>query len=200
MSCLQDFQASKCITMPSSCLDKSESLGFLLRYIHRNPLRAGMVETLNEYAWSSHHGYLSLAKNWNWLHKDFILSMLAYDQKKRKQAYLRFMAKDDSDELLDLFEQKKWPSLLGSENFISWVKETFFEKKKHRQVPESVQLAPDQEKIKREVCRAYGITGYSPAGSAVERIKKKLSKDRKLLKRIEKIKQFLFAEKGQNET
>ena len=129
----------------------------LVRYIHRNPLRAGMVETLDEYAWSSHHGYLSLAKNWKWLHKDFILSMPASDQKKRRQAYLRFMAKDDSEELLDLFEQKKWPSLLGSENFISWVKETFFEKKKHRQVPESVQLAPDPGKIKREVCRAYGV-------------------------------------------
>ena len=91
----------------------------LVRYIHRNPLRAGMVETLDEYAWSSHHGYLSWAKNWKWLHKDFILSMPASDQKKRRQAYLRFMAKDDSEELLDLLEQKKWPSLLGSENFIS---------------------------------------------------------------------------------
>ena len=67
------------------------------------------------------------------------------------------MAKDDFDELLNLFEQKKWPSLLGSENLISWVKETFFEKKKHRQVPESVQLAPDLGKIKREVCRVYGV-------------------------------------------
>ena len=101
----------------------------LVRYIHRNPLRAGMVETLDEYAWSSHHGYLSLAKNWNWLHKDFILSMPASDQKKRRQAYLRFMAKDDSDELLDLFEQKKWPSLLGSENFISWIKGLFLKRK-----------------------------------------------------------------------
>ena len=51
-----------------------------------------------------------------------------------------------------------------------------------------------------ELGHAYGMTGYSPAGSAVERVKKKLSKDRKLLKRIEKIKQFLFTEKGQNET
>ena len=213
----------------------------LVRYIHRNPLRAEMVETLYEYAWSSHRGYLSSVKNWNWLHKDFILSMLASDKKKRRQAYLRFMAKNDSDELLDLFEQKKLPSLLGSENFISWVKETFFEKKKHRQVPESVQLAPDLGKIKREVCRvygveekdlltaqrgksneprnvaiylcrvlrndtllelghAYGMTGYSPAGSAVERVRKKLPKDKKLLKRIENIKQSLFSEKGQDET
>jgi len=42
--------------------------------------------------------------------------------------------------------------------------------------------------------------GYSPAGSAVERVRKKLPKDKKLLKRIEKIKQSLFSEKGQDET
>ena len=27
----------------------------LVRYIHRNPVRAGMVEKLSEYLWSSHH-------------------------------------------------------------------------------------------------------------------------------------------------
>ena len=41
-----------------------------------------MVETLDEYAWSSHRGYLSSVKNWKWLHKDFILSMLASDKKR----------------------------------------------------------------------------------------------------------------------
>ena len=51
-----------------------------------------------------------------------------------------------------------------------------------------------------ELGHAYGMTGYSPSGSAVERVKKKLSRDRKLLKSIEKIKQSLFAEKGQDET
>ena len=213
----------------------------LVRYIHRNPLRAGMVKNLDEYAWSSHHGYLSRAKNWAWLHKDFILAILAADKKKRRQAYLRFMEQDDSDELLDIFERKKWPSLLGSENFISWIKETFFEKKKHRQVPEFVQLVPDLLEIKREVCQAYGvvekdlltvqrgksneprnvaiylsrvlrndtlmelgqefgISGYSPAGSAVERVKKKLATDRKLQQKIEKIKQSLLVPKGKNTT
>ena len=46
---------------------------------------------------------------------------------------------------------------MGSENFISWVKGTFFEEKKHRQIPQSPQLAPELEQIKREVCRTYGV-------------------------------------------
>jgi len=204
----------------------------LVRYIHRNPVRAGMVETPAGYVWSSHAGYLSAAKKWNWLHKDFILTMLAADKKKHRQAYLQFMGQNESDELLDLFERKKWPSLLGSENFLSWIKETFFEQKKHRQVPESALLAPDLQEIRKAVCRVYGVvekdlltaqrgksneprnvaiylcrilrndtlmelgkefgmSGYSPAGSAVERVKKKLTTDKKLQKKIEKIQQVL---------
>ena len=212
----------------------------LMRYIHRNPLRAGMVKTLADYPWSSHHGYISSSKNWNWLHKDFILSMLSEKRPSRK-AYLQFVAREDSEELQSLSAKKKWPSMLGSEGFISWVKETFFQEKRHRQVPESNKLAPDREQIKREVCQAYGVeekdlltvqrgknneprnvaiylcrvlrndtlidlghafgmTGYSPAGSAVERVKKKLKKDKKLQNQIKKINHSLYPNKGQDET
>ena len=217
----------------SILVDEDSYLLELVRYIHRNPLRAGMVKTIDEYSWSSHPGYLSRAKKWDWLHKDIILAMLTPDKKKSKLAYLRFMSQDDTDELLDLFERKKWPSLLGGEDFISWVKETFFEKKKHRQIPESVQLAPEQEDIIREVCRSYdikkpvlfvaqrgksneprnvaiylcrvlrndtlmelgqsfGMSGYSPAGSAVARVTNKLVKDKRLQKRLGLIKQTLL--------
>ncbi|MEA3469107.1 MAG: transposase [Thermodesulfobacteriota bacterium] len=34
----------------------------LVRYIHCNPVRAGMVDNPDQYLWSSHHGYLSSAK------------------------------------------------------------------------------------------------------------------------------------------
>jgi len=40
----------------------------VMRYIHRNPLKAGLVKNLNEFSWSSHKAYLSKAKKWSWLH------------------------------------------------------------------------------------------------------------------------------------
>jgi putative transposase len=40
----------------------------LVRYIHRNPLKAGLVKRLDQYVWSSHKGYLSKIKKWNWLY------------------------------------------------------------------------------------------------------------------------------------
>jgi REP element-mobilizing transposase RayT len=35
----------------------------LSRYIHRNPLEAGMVETLDDYPWSSYQHYISTDLN-----------------------------------------------------------------------------------------------------------------------------------------
>lgn len=43
----------------SIVVDKENYLLQLIRYIHLNPLRAGMVERLEDYRWSSHQTYLS---------------------------------------------------------------------------------------------------------------------------------------------
>jgi putative transposase len=37
----------------------------VLKYIHRNPLRAGVVQNLEAYEWSSHRGYLSPGRRWD---------------------------------------------------------------------------------------------------------------------------------------
>ena len=42
----------------------------LVRYIHRNPLEAGIVDDINKYQWSTHKAYLSSAEKWKWLHKE----------------------------------------------------------------------------------------------------------------------------------
>ena len=46
----------------SILVEADEYLLELLRYIHKNPLRAGLSKDLNDYEWSSHNGYLSKAK------------------------------------------------------------------------------------------------------------------------------------------
>ena len=54
----------------SILLDSDNYLTVLVRYIHRNPLRAGMVARLEDYVWTSHNGYLSKSSKWNWLNKE----------------------------------------------------------------------------------------------------------------------------------
>ena len=139
-------------------VDADSYLLQLVRYIHRNPVRAGIVTELSSYEWCSHRGYLSKSKKWDWLHKVFVLSMLSEDTRKQHRLYREFVAQEDSEEISRVFERKKLPSILGSEDFIDRVRSQFFERKKHREVPESKILAPNKEEIKELVCHIYGVS------------------------------------------
>jgi hypothetical protein len=50
-------------------IDADSYLLEVLRYIHRNPLRATVATTLGDYPWSSHKGYVCGARKWDWLYR-----------------------------------------------------------------------------------------------------------------------------------
>lgn len=129
----------------------------LVRYIHRNPLRAALAESLAQYPWMSHHGYLSQTKDWGWLDKDFVLSMLSDDRDKALKAYKEFVSKEDSEEIQKIFLKEKLPSILGTKDFVMRAK------KKHgfgifvREVPDSRIFAPTFREIASIVSGAYSV-------------------------------------------
>ena len=84
----------------------------LVRYIHKNPVRVGNMRNAEQYAWSSHRAYLSKAKKWEWLHKQFILSMLAENSKRRLQLYRSYMAEDEDKTFLDQMSLKLFKAIL----------------------------------------------------------------------------------------
>ena len=216
----------------SILVDADSYLLELVRYIHRNPLEAGLVKELHRYAWSSHKGYLSDAKKWNWLHKSFILSLFARDKRERINTYKRFILTESPEQINRIFSQSKFPSILGSENFINMAKEKFFRRKRHDEILESRSLAPGPEKIKKAICKAYGIeenlllssrrgvlneprnvaiflfrrllgekleeigrqfgiAKYSSVSSAIEKMKRDISVDRRLKARVKDIEMTL---------
>ncbi len=129
----------------------------LVRYIHRNPVRAKIVAKPEDYQWSSHKGYLSGTKKWDWLHKSVILSMLATDPGSQARTYRAFMGEAEDQALLQTLDLKKWPAILGDKKFIEQLKEKFFEEKQHADIPDSKRLAPEIAQIKQVVCKAYNI-------------------------------------------
>ncbi len=129
----------------------------LVRYIHRNPLKAGIVEDMKAYPWSSHNAYLSVAKKWDWLHKGFILSLLADDKKSQISVYRRFVSVDDDKKLEAVMARKKWPSLLGPQDFIDWVKTTYRDLKGSDEMPQIKELYLDSEIIISSVCDYYEV-------------------------------------------
>ena len=127
----------------------------LLRYIHRNPVRAGICQAVEDYRWSSHRGYLSAAKKWDWLGKQALLGMFSVKPGTAKKQYLAFVHKEDSLIITEFFEKKNLPPLLGSQDFIEWVKAKYYQLKKHHEIPQSHQLAPTIAEIKQAVIQSH---------------------------------------------
>jgi REP element-mobilizing transposase RayT len=130
----------------------------LVRYIHKNPVKAGLVNDMADYDWSSYNGYLSSAKKWEWLYKDYIFSMITPQKQGRLKSFIEFMLEDDSEKVTRLFTSTKLPSFFGPDRFITEIKEKYYTKKKNYEIPESKRLAPTSETILSAVCDHYGVS------------------------------------------
>jgi len=71
-------------------VDADSYLIELIRYIHLNPVRAGMVDTPDAYQWSGHRAYLGLTTT-PWLTTDFSLSLFNREQSVARDAYRQFV-------------------------------------------------------------------------------------------------------------
>jgi putative transposase len=61
------------------------------RYIHLNPVRAGLIPNPDDYRWSSLGEYAGLRPPLPWLRTDFILSYFGDDIKSSRSSYLDFV-------------------------------------------------------------------------------------------------------------
>ncbi|MTI58466.1 MAG: transposase [Firmicutes bacterium] len=80
--------------------NKDKYLFNLLRYIHQNPVRAGIEEKLN-YKWSSHRNYIEM-KETGLVDYKYILSFLSKDANKAIKSYAELM-----EEEIDIKEIKE---------------------------------------------------------------------------------------------
>jgi len=91
----------------------------LIRYIHRNPVRAGMVVNLDDYAWSSHHSYCG-SESYSWLCVDFGLGLLGKTVASARRAYRILIDQQDyaSEERLFDDVHPDDPRVLGGDAFL----------------------------------------------------------------------------------
>ena len=129
----------------------------LVRYIHQNPVKAGLVEKPGQYVWSSNKGYSSISGKWDWLYKEFIFSLLTPDKQNWISLYRKFMSMEDEQKIDQIVARKKWPAMIGTADFIDWIKGKYYLSRTDEDVPETKQLIPDPEKILKAVCHYYGI-------------------------------------------
>ena len=113
---------------------------YLLRlscYIHRNPLRAGVVNRLADYRWSSYLSYGYGRKNPEWLSTDLILSQFkGLDQHRRYRIMVQKYAKEEKRLLEDLRHGLFW----GSQHFVDKIRKQHLPSKIDSSVPQQTQL------------------------------------------------------------
>jgi len=129
----------------------------VVRYIHRNPLQAGLVQNLEAYKWCSHRGYLSIAKKWDWLYKNYMLSLLSKNRTDWLRHYRKWVSVEEDDEVSQKISGVRWPVCLGPQTFIDRIKEKYGSGKINKEIPSSRELLPDKKRIIDEVCRFYGV-------------------------------------------
>lgn len=138
-------------------VDESEYLLGLVRYIHHNPLKAGMVKALEDYEWISHCGYLSDDVAWEWLDREPVLREFSDHLDEARNGYRRFMAQDEDKNVEQIFSRLNLPAILGGKDFVSKIKDRFFLTKTNREVPSARRLAPTVQEIVTAVLTIYEV-------------------------------------------
>ena len=81
--------------------DKDAYLFSLVKYLHCNPVRAGMVRQPEGYRWSSHREYLGMNKN-GLVDTGLLLGMFSEDLKRGRKLYREYMRKEEKTSKEDI--------------------------------------------------------------------------------------------------
>ena len=102
----------------------------LSRYIHLNPVRAGMVDKPEAYQWSSYRYYIEKGKTPEWLHRPMVLGYFGEKESIAQKRYQCFVNALVGHEYESPLKDAVSSTLLGNADFISYTKETFLSDKK----------------------------------------------------------------------
>lgn len=119
-----------------SILVDEDSYGIKLSaYIHLNPLRAGIVDDIEEYRWSSYLDYIGKRKSLEGLDTEFILGQFDEETEKARRKYKRFIFENIN--MVNPLEDSYRGIAVGSERFIERIKEKINSIGKKREMVET---------------------------------------------------------------
>ena len=139
-------------------VDGDEYAAQLSRYIHLNPVRAGIVEEPGEYPWSSFQYYAGNKKSPGWLTMDFVLEFFGGNNANAKTAYRKFVMALNNREYESPLKEVVASTILGSREFVMDIqKKLLGNAKKDRNVPAVRELASgkDVKEIKDAVASVF---------------------------------------------
>jgi len=99
-------------------IDADEYLSALVRYIHLNPVQAGIVKQPEDYRWGSHRFYLETKGTPSWLN-----TAEALEQIGSRRAFHEFVLSGNEESLERYYKAQRQSPILGSQTFIDRVRQ-----------------------------------------------------------------------------
>ena len=127
----------------SILVDADSYLKQLSRYIHLNPVRAGLVDRPADYDWSGYNAFIGNVIAPEWLETNWLLSQFGRVRKEALANYKDFVETVDAKRLENPEKELAGGFILGSADFINWVKQSFLSKRTDvKEIPQLRQLKP----------------------------------------------------------
>ncbi|SNS31279.1 REP element-mobilizing transposase RayT [Anaerovirgula multivorans] len=106
----------------SEVVENEAYLITVLRYIHQNPIKAGITNSVAGYRWSSYHEYINKQ---NIIDTEFILELFATEKQIAKKEFEKYMHEKNKDVCLDYEERHR----IDDEEIIKLIEEKYGVKK-----------------------------------------------------------------------
>ncbi|TAK51680.1 MAG: transposase [Gammaproteobacteria bacterium] len=121
----------------------------LIRYIHRNPLRAGIIRRLEDYPWSSHHAYVT-GRAPAWLTTGWALSTFGTELAPARRRYAEFMGSEGDQSICSALRNgaEADQRALGDDQFLASIEA--------RWVPPG--RRPSLDQLISEACEGRGVS------------------------------------------
>ncbi len=150
-------------------VEKDSYLLELARYIILNPVRAGIVQSAEQWQWSSYRITAGLAVSPDWFDREWLLGCFDKNEKKAIQSYMQFVA--DGVQQPSPWSMLKKQIYLGSDEFIGKVQNKILGKSiseipkiQKRAIPKSLGEYESQANNRNEaIILAYRSGGYTLA-------------------------------------
>lgn len=85
------------------------------RYIHLNPVAAGLTSSAEAYQWSSYRAYIRTDPTPQWLQVNFVLNIIG--QHQQRKSYRLFVENGIDEATQTFYDKKKIIPVMGSDNF-----------------------------------------------------------------------------------
>lgn len=132
----------------------------LSRYIHLNPIRAGLADRPESFVWGSCRFYFNERGAPNWLAWDEVLSGHGASVKEARREYWRFLTEGAAGKLSNPLDNALASTLYGSQAFVERLRSWLTGRPSNKEVPVSRELRKSAgiEEIEAVVCEKFGVS------------------------------------------